>query len=337
MRTAAHLHTEMWRLIVAYRISRSIGIAVELGIPELLAGEGRTAAQVAAETSTHEPSVRRLLRALVVLEVLAEDDSGRFGLTALGEELRADKLGPLARFLDGQLHWKSWQHFDHSIKTGERGFDHEYGMRDWDYYAGHPADAAIFDAAMRSMTTPVAAAVASAYDFSDTGLVADIGGGDGTLLIAVLERNPHVRGLLFDRPHVLERSRKRIEEASLTGRTELVGGSFFDEIPSGADVYIMKSVIHDWEDDEAVAILSRCRAAAGSTGARLLLVERLISDRISPRDFDAVMSDLNMLVNPGGRERTTSEYARLLAQGGYALTRTLPVDTQFHIVEARPA
>ena len=334
---ATDTHARMWRLVVAFRISRIIGVAVELGIPGFLARHPHTSAQLAADTGTHEPSLRRMLRAMVAMEVLEEDQEGRFSLTPLGHELRADRLGPFARFMDGPIDWESWQHLDHSIRTGERAFDHVHGMRNWEYYAAHPDDGVIFDAAMRSMTEPVSKSVASTYDFSRAGRFVDAGGGDGTMLIAILAQHPHLTGVLFDRPSVVERARKRIAEARLGDRAELVGGSFFEEVPSGADVYLMKSIIHDWNDAESVTIMRRCRAAAGTSNAPLLLVERPLSERIGPEDMDAVLSDLNMLVNPGGRERTDGEYSQLLQQADYRLSRTIPIGFGFQILEALPA
>ncbi len=326
----------MWRLITAYRLSRAIALCVELGIPELLARHPHTAAQLAADTKSHEASLRRLLRLLVAMEVLAEDADGRFRLTALGEEMRAERLGPLVRLLGGTLHWDTWRHLDHSIKTGGRGFDFVHGMRDWDYYAQHPIDAAVFDAAMHALTTPVAKAVARAYEFSRHHKVADVGGGDGTMLIAILEHHAGVRGLLFDRPGVVERARKRFTDAGLLDRVEVAAGSFFEKVPAGAGVYLMKSIIHDWTDEEASEILTRCREAAATSGAPLLLVERIMSDHVGPEDLDTVLSDLNMMVNPGGRERTRSEYAALFERAGYRLEQTIAVGPEFHILEALP-
>lgn len=326
----------MWRLITSFRISRAIGVAVELRIPEYLSRHAHSSAQLAADTNTHEPSLRRLLRVLVASEILAEDATGRFSLTALGEELRADKLGPAALFLDGANDWASYRYLDHSIRTGERAFDRAFGMRNWDFYAKNPADGAVFDAAMRSLTAPTSRAVATTYDFSRASKVADIGGGDGTMLIAILEHNHHVRGLLFDRPGVIERARSRFEAAGLGDRVGLVEGSFFEEVPPGADIYLMKSIIHDWEDDEATEIMKRIRHAAGDTGASLLLVERHLSKDIGPDDLDTVLSDINMLVNPGGRERTDGEYSELFRRSGYRLLRTLPLGPEFQIVEGQP-
>ena len=332
MATTAETTEAMWRLIIGFRSSRALGVAVELGIPKFLSRHPHTAAQLAGDTGAHEPSLLRLLRTLVALGLLAEDESGRFSLTAAGEEMREDRLGPLIRFLLHDLDWSTWGRLDYSIKTGKRAFDLVHGMRNWEYYASHPKEAAIFDAAMQALTRPVAEDVARLYDFSGMKTVADIGGGDGTMLLAILRRHPHMRGILVDRPDVVERAGRRFEEVGLIERVQLAGGSFFESVPSGADAYLMKSILHDWEDDEAVAILRRCREAGGS---RLLVVERLLSERIGPDDIGTVLSDLNMLVNPGGRERTVAEYAELFERGGFRYERTIDIPPQFHILEAK--
>lgn len=318
----------MWRLIIAFRSSKALGVAVELGIPEFLSRHPHTAAQLAHDTGALEPSLLRLLRTLVALELLTEDDAGRFALTPTGEEMRNDRLGPLIRSLLCDLDWSSWSRLDYSIKTGKRAFDHVHGMRNWEYYASHPEEAAIFDAAMQALTKPVADGVASTYDFAGLNTIADIGGGDGTMLLAILRAHPRLRGILFDRLDVVERARPRF--ADVADRAELVGGSFFESVPQ-ADAYLMKSILHDWEDDDAVAIVKRCREEGGS---KLLVVERLLSDKIGPQDLGTMLSDLNMMVNPGGRERTTAEYRDLFERGGFRLERTIPIPPQFHIFEA---
>jgi len=308
-----------------------MGAAVELGIPKYLARHPHTLDQLAHDTGAHGPSLLRLLRTLVALELLSEDESGRFALTASGEEMREDRLGPLIRFVIHDLEWRSWGRLDYSIKTGKRAFDHVHGMRNWEYFASHPAEASIFDAAMHAITRPVADAVAGAYDFTGIQTIADIGGGDGTMLIAILRANPHLRGILFDRPHVLKRA--EAHTAEVAERIELMGGSFFESVPH-ADAYLMKSILHDWEDDDAVAIIKRCREAGGS---KLLVVERLLSEEIGPQDLGTLLSDLNMLVNPGGRERTVAEYSELFKRGGFRYRRTIDIPPQFHILEADAA
>ena len=318
---------EMWRLVISFRSSQAIGVAVKLGIPKYLSRHPHTSAQLAHDTGTNEPSLRRLLHTLVALELLTEDDQGRFELTPTGENMRDDRVGPLIAFLLNDLDWASWGRLDYSIQTGQRAFDHVHGMRNWEYYASHPEEAAIFDAAMQALTKPVAEAVARTYDFSGIETLADIGGGDGTMLLAILRAHPHLRGILFDRQHVVDRARPRLAE--FADRVELVAGSFFESVPR-ADAYLMKSILHDWEDGDAVAIIKQCHS-------RLLVVERLLSDHITPKDLGTLLSDLNMLVNPGGRERTESEYRDLFAKGGFRLERTIPLDPQFFLFEGSEA
>jgi hypothetical protein len=269
--------------------------------------------------------------------VVAEDGFGRYSITPLGEELRHDRLGPMARFFNTEHHWQAWLHLDHSIRTGERAFDFVYGMRNWDYYATRPVEAAIFDAAMSSLTGPVSAAVAAAYDFSPFEVVADIGGGDGTLLMEILRRYPSSRGLLFDLPNVVERARKRLAASDLLDRCEVVGGSFLEAVPSGANVYLMKTIIHDWEEPAVNTVLERCRAAIGDSGAPLLLVERVLTEKIGPEALDDLLADLDMLANPGGQERTDAEYSALLKRAGFKLERIVPTPSPFKILESIPA
>lgn len=327
------LRTAMNRLISAYRQSRCVGVAAELQIPERLAAGPRTAADLAAECGANEHSLWRLLRALVAMEVLVEAPPGHFGLTPLGEQLRADKLGPAARLFNSEFHVRSWAHMDHSVRTGEIAFDHVHGMHDWDFYATHPEEAALFDAAMSANTGPVITAIADAYDFSRFPTIADIGGGNGTLLAEILRRHPNSRGVLFDLPHVVERAQARMGDAGVADRIEFVGGSFLESVPSDADAYLMKTIIHDWNDPFAAQIIERCRNAAG-TGGHLLLIERVLPEQVEPKHLEALMMDLNMMVNNGGLERTETEFRRLLERSGFRLDRVVPTDTVFCVLEA---
>jgi hypothetical protein len=268
--------------------------------------------------------------------IVAQDGSDHYSITPLGEEMRQDRLGPTARFFNSEHHLQAWLHLDHSIRTGERAFDHVYGMRNWDYYSTRPIEAAIFDGAMSAITGPVSKAVAAAYDFSRFPFVADLGGGDGTLLTEILHRNPSIRGLLFDLPAVVERARQKLAAAGLLDRCELVGGSFLENVPRGASIYMMKTIIHDWEEPAVSTILQHCRAAIGDSGAPFLVIERVLPEKVGPEDVDDLLADLDMLANPGGQERTESEYADLLQRAGFKLERIVPTPTPFKIVEALP-
>jgi O-methyltransferase/methyltransferase family protein len=323
----------MNRLIGAYRQSRCVGVAAELQIPERLAAGARTSAELAAECGANEHSLRRLLRALVAMDVLVEAPSEHFGLTPLGEQLRADKLGPAARLFNSEFHLRSWDHLDYSVKTGDIAFDHVYGMHDWDFYATHPEEGALFDAAMSANTGPVITAIADAYDFSRFPTLADIGGGNATLLEEILRRFPHNRAVLFDLPSVVERAKARQRDAGVANRIEFVGGSFLESVPSGADAYLMKSIIHDWDDAHATKIIERCRNAV-EAGAHLLLIERVMPEHVEPRHLEGLLMDLNMMVNNGGLERTEAEFRILLQRGGFRLERMVQTETVFCVLES---
>jgi predicted O-methyltransferase YrrM len=318
------------RLISAFRISQCVRVTAELQLPELLAGGPRSAADLAAKTGCHPPSLRRLLRALVALEVLREE-AGGYALTPLGEELGGDRAGPAATFFPAEVHWTAWLRLDHSIRTSERAFDFVHGMRDWDFYASRPEWGARFDGAMRASAAPVASALARAVDFSRYRTVVDVGGGVGTVLIAIAGAYPGVRGVLFDRPDVVERAAARLREAGLADRIEAVGGSFLERVPEGGDAYLLKSILHDWEDQSSRAILGRIREAAAA-GADLLVVERVLPEHPGPEDLDSLLGDLNMLVNNGGQERTVEEFRALMEATGFRLEDVVETGTAWSVL-----
>jgi hypothetical protein len=317
------------RLTNGYQVTQAIHVAATLGIADLLRNGPRDSDALARQTASHAPSLQRVLRALASVGVLQEDDDGRFALTAIGECLRSDAAEPVgawAAFVGRPYHWQAWGALLHGVRSGERPFDSVHGTDAWDYRAGHPEEGAIFDAAMTDIMRRANAHLMAAYEFGRFGTVVDVGGGRGAFLGAVLETNPQMRGILLDQPHV-------VEGAVVNERCEVVGGSFFDAVPEGADAYLLKAVLHDWEDDDALAILARCRAAIPDHGA-LLVVERDLGE---PNDnADAKFSDLNMLVGLGGRERTRDEFARLFARGGFALERTTPTAIGLSVFEGRP-
>jgi hypothetical protein len=292
-------------LVNGYRISQVLHVAATLGLADRLAGGPLRADELGVEADPD--ALRRLLRALVAAGVLSESD-GRFALTELGQGLRSDVPGSLAgwaAFVGRPYHWETWSSLLHSVRTGENAFRSLRGMDVWEYRRAHPDEAAIFDGAMTSLTGALNTAVLAAHDFGRYPLVVDVGGGRGALLAAILERHPHVRGVLFDQPDV-------VAGAPRAERMEVAGGSFFDAVPAGGDAYVLKSVLHDWEDAEALAILRVCHDAGAPV---VLIVERDLA-----ADPHAPFSDLNMLVGPGGRERTLGEYAALLSTAGFSLT-----------------
>jgi hypothetical protein len=318
------------RLTNGYQVTQAIHVAATLGIADLLRDGPRDSEALARETDSHAPSLHRVLRALASVGVLHEGGDGRFALTAIGECLRSDAPEPVggwAAYVGSPSHWQSWGNLLHGVRTGENAFRAVHGSDVWEYRAQHPQESAIFDGAMTAIMLRANRHVLAAYDFGRFATVVDVGGGRGAFLNAVLDANPRMRGVLFDQPHV-------VEGVDLGERCEVVAGSFFEDVPEGADAYLLKAVLHDWEDQEAELILDRCRAAMPDHGA-LVIVERDLG--AANENADAKFSDLNMMLGPGGRERTREEFATLLATGGFELAGTTPTAIGLSVFEARPA
>jgi O-methyltransferase/methyltransferase family protein len=317
------------RLTNGYQVTQAIHVAATLGIADLLRDGPRDSEALAAQTATHAPSLHRVLRALASVGVLHEDDDGRFALTPIGDCLRSDAPEPVggwAAFVGRPYHWQAWGALLHGVQTGENAFRSVHGADVWAYRAEHPEEGAIFDAAMTAIMLRANGHLLAAYDFGRFATVVDVGGGRGAFLSAILEANPGMRGVLFDQPQV-------VEGADVGERGEVVGGSFFEAVPEGADAYVLKAVLHDWEDDDALRILRSCRAAM-APAAVLLVVER---DLGAPNENpDAKLSDLNMMVGAGGRERTRDEFATLLAAGGFELASATPTAIGLSVFEGRP-
>jgi hypothetical protein len=326
----------MHRLLAGGQVSQAVHVAASLGIADLLAGGPRDSDELAAETETHAPSLYRLLRALAALGVLHEDDGRRFSLTPQGELLRSDVPGSVhgwAAFVGRPYIREAWSALEHSIRTGENAFQHVHGTDVWSYRAEQPEESVIFDSAMQSLTGGANRALIDAYDFGSFGTIVDVGGGNGALLAALLAEYPALRGIVFDQEHVVANAEVVLADAGVADRCELATGSFFEEVPSGGDAYTLKSIIHDWDDERSVAILRVVRRAMGA-GGTLLLIERIVDP---PNEgWRTKLSDLNMLVNPGGRERTLDEWETLLQQAGYSLVDVTPTASGFAVIAATP-
>jgi hypothetical protein len=323
----------VWQMIDAYQVSRAIYVAATLGIADLLKDAPRTADELAVSTETDSPSLYRLLRALASIGVFAEDGDGRFGLTPRAEYLRSDVPGSVrARAVNagGPSFWSSWAELPFTIRTGETAFRKVHGMSNWEYRERHPEENAIFNAGMTAGTAGVVAAIVDSYDFSRIGVLADVGGGEGALLAKILATNPPMRGILFDQPHVANSAGAPLRQAGVADRCEIVGGDFFQAVPSGADAYLLKSIIHDWDDERAIRILRRCRDAMPDRG-KLLLVELIV--RPANESDHAKFLDLHMMVMNGGRERTADDYRRLYAEAGFSLSQIVSTGSGFSIIE----
>lgn len=321
--------------------ARVISATAELGLADLLAAGPRTSEELAAETGLHAPSLRRVLRLLTTVGVVAQVEPDRFELTELGGTLRSDVPESVRSFvtmLCDEWSWRSWGDLVPSLRTGEIAVDRVMGMPLFDYLGQHPEKAALFNKAMSDMTRTVAPAVVAGYDFSQFSTVVDVGGGNGTLLAQILEAAPGVQGVLFDLPAVLESAVPVLGAAGVTDRCRMVGGDFFVSVPEGGDAYVMKMIVHDWDDGKAVTILRNCRKAMTPEG-RVLLVERVIPEMVRPQDTQTLIIDLFMLIALGGRERTEAEYRDLLAQADLELIRVIEGLTPVGdcIVEAVPA
>lgn len=331
----------MMRLITAGWAARMVHTAAELGIADHL-GEPRDAASLAAATSSHAPSLARLLRALAAIGVLHESGERTYTLTPLGATLRRDVPGSMRAWVllcFGDEQGRAWEALTHAVRTGEHAYRHLFGTDIWTRLAQQPEAARLFDEAMQGLTQGANGALIAHYPFERYGWTVDVGGGNGALLMPVLARHPGMRATLFDLPHVAEAARARITEAGLSGRYEAIGGDAFMAVPAGADAYVLKGVIHDWEDAEALAILRNCRAAMRAD-SRVLVIERVLPERINPSDPLSparFIHDINMMLNPGGRERTEAEFRDLLARAGLRLARVVPTPCPLAVIEADPA
>jgi SAM-dependent methyltransferase len=326
----------MLQIISGFWISRSVYVIGKLGIPDLLQTGPKTAEELAAATKTDAPSLFRILRALVSVGVLSSAEGGRFAQTPLSETLVTDAPGSLRWFAIselGQEHYPAWGNLMHSVKTGEIAFDNFFGVDIWKYFQQNPEDAAVFNNSMSNMTAAVNDAITSLYDFSQFGKIVDVGGGHGGLITAILQKNPEVKGILFDAPQVIEGAQSKIEAAGLADRVETVSGDFFKSVPEGGDAYIMKWIIHDWDDEKSNTILRNCRNQMKANG-KLILVDCVVPETDEPHFSKFI--DLNMLVMTGGKERTEREFAQLLADAGLKLVRVIPTDQPFGIIEAEP-
>lgn len=326
----------MSRLLGGYRITQMLHVAARLGLPDLLADGPLSVDRLAALAGVQPRPLYRLLRALASEGVFAERaDDGRFELTPLAATLRRDAPGRQRVFAltYGEPWW--WSSFGgllDAVRTGRPAFEALHGRHLFDWLGDHPDAAALFNDNMAAMSADEAAAVVDAVDLSGVGMLADIGGGHGILAAEFLARHPAARAWILDRPGVVAGARAVLDRRGVADRCALVGGDFFAEVPPGADVYTLKDILHDWDDERAVAILRRLRRALGDGGARLLVVERVIPP--GNEAFVGKMVDITMLAMLGGQERTEREYRELLAAAGLRVTRVIPTACPSSVLEA---
>jgi len=328
--------TELMRMVNGYQVSQALHVAATLGIADQLKEGPKSADVLAQACNAHAPSLYRLLRALAAIGVFHETGGKEFDLTPLGACLTSDAPGSArnyAKWIGTPGQWKSWGNLLHSVKSGNSACRFTHGVDAWTYRENHPEEQAVFDRAMTGNSRFEARAALEAYDFSQFGCVVDVGGGQGHLLNAILLASPSTRGILFDQPQVIASASQIIASAGLTERCQLIAGSFFDSIPEGGDLYIMKAVLHDWDDRASIEILRSCRRAMSHT-ATLIVVERVVGP---PNELpEGKFSDINMMIQYGALERTRQEFHDLLNNGGFRMTQVIPTQSPMSIIVAKP-
>jgi SAM-dependent methyltransferase len=331
----------LYHLAIGHYVSHTLQLAAKLKLADLL-GEGpRPAEDLAAATGTHAPSLTRVIRLLVTAGVFEEQANGAIALTALGQCLRTGVPGSahaMVRLFAGERIQSNWNDLEYCVRTGQPAFRRR-GVEDpFADPLRTPDEIAAFDAAMADMTRLTAIAVAAAYDFSRLRTIVDVGGGNGALLTGLLKAHPHLRGIVFDQPDVAARARTQIADSGLADRGEAIGGDFFKDVPAGGDAYLLKHVIHDWDDARAITILGNCRRAVRADGT-LLVVEGVYPPRIdqSLASRGAAANDVNMLVNTGGRQRSEAEFRSLYDASGFTLRRLVPTAARVFVIEGAPA
>jgi O-methyltransferase domain/Dimerisation domain len=325
------------RMISGIHVSRAVYVAAALGIADLLADGPATASDLARATGTHEPSLYRVLRLLAALGVFEEHESRSFSLTTVGDRLRRDTpigMRSWALLVDAVGGVAPFGQMLETVKTGRSGRELAFGSQWFDSIAANPEGLATFNAAMSERTAAFAPSVAANCDFANAHTVVDVGGGQGILLVEILHRHPHLRGILFEHPAVAADAQAAGRAADVVSRCDVVAGDFFAGVPEGADRYLLANVLHDWDDARCVEILCNCRRAMGAGGS-VLIVERLIPDR-GGDPVPTLLSDINMLVLTGGQERTNAEYAELLASAGLTIGAVQPVAFPYGVLEAYP-
>ena len=329
-------HVGVLQLMNGIYVAGAVSCLAQLGIPDLVEAAPQSPEELATQIGVDPKALYRLMRATASVGVLAEAPDGKFSQTPMSAVLRSKATPSLRAFaiMGGrEWHGRGWSHLEYCVRTGKQALDQIYGAPIFEFLKQHPAEAQIFNDAMTELSMIDGPAVTEAYNFEGICSIVDIGGGHGLLLATILERNPHLRGTLYEVSHVVEGA-KSGPLKSVMERCTLACGDMFSSVPAGADAYIMKHVIHDWPDEGCVQLLKACRKGVNS-GGKLLVVDSVIQpgNNFSPGKF----LDLQMLIFPSGCERTEKQFRDLFAQAGWKLTRIIPTAAPDSIVEAIPA
>jgi hypothetical protein len=322
------------QLIMGFRTTQLLYVAAKYELADHLAKQPLTAPELAAVAQVHPRALYSVLRALASLGVFAEASGGRFEMTPAAELLRRDRPGSLrssALLYGDELLWRAYGQLYQAVESGKPAFAQLYGEPFYDYLAQHPASGTLFHNAMTGFSELEEAAIIAAYDFSDAHTLVDVGGGQGRLALALLRNHPDLKAVIFDGTPPLEDTQNSFAQAGMATRADFIQGDFFASVPRGGDLYMLKSIIHNWDDAAAVAILSICRQAMPQS-ARLLVAERVVPPGNGPSE--AKLFDINMLVTLGGQERTEEQYATLLNAAGLKLARVIPTKSHLSLIEA---
>lgn len=324
---------QLMQILFGFAASRAIGVTAELRIADLLKDGPKTADELARQTGVHARSLYRVLRACASIGVYSEDNEKKFSLTPLAEPLLSDIQGSLRAFAEMitcDWQFQTWAELPYSVKTGKPSFDKVHGKSSFDYLWSNEKAGKVFNDAMTSNSAFTSVAVVNAYDFSSVSKLVDVGGGHGFLMASILAKFGNVKGVLYETPAIVAEAEKLLTEHGVTERCETVGGDFFKSVPAGGDAYIMKHIIHDWNDEQCIAILQNCREAM-TKGGKVLVVEMVVPEGNEPSP--AKFLDLQMLQYLPGCERTEKEYSELFDKAGLKLTRIVSTMSPFSIIQ----
>ena len=319
-------------------LASALQVAVRLGIADLLAAGPRSAADLARSAGVREDGLYRVLRALTVAGVFEERDGRSFANTMASAMLRKDVPGSMydmALWITSPFHFRTYAELLHSVRTGQPAAEKVVGMPVFEYFPKDKELSEIFNNAMSGFSRVAVAAALEAYDFGESGVIVDVAGGHGAVLGAILAKHRGLRGVLFDLEHVVAGAPALLQSLGVADRVRVEHGDFFAAVPAGGDAYVMKHILHDWDDERAVRILANIKTAMGGRNGRVVLLESVLPKGNAP-DFGKII-DLEMMAMPGGRERTEEEWRVLLARAGFTLTRVAPTRSPLSVVEARPA
>jgi orsellinic acid C2-O-methyltransferase len=338
-READYLAEQLLGIVTASWMAQAIYVIADLKIPDLLSEGPKSAAELAASTNTHLSSLRRVLRSLETIGICRERADGSFEMTPMGDLLRTDTSDSLRSWVLfwGDHLWPIWGRLIDSVKTGESARTLMTGCKGFEHLERDPELAATFDLAMAELTRYTAQTLIEVYDFSKEMMIIDLGGGNGGLMKAILTAFPSARGMLFDMPSTVKKGEQNLSDAGLIERCQCVPGNFFDCVPRGGTTYILKSVLHDWDDDQVATLFNNCRAAM-DPGSRQLIIERMMPERLEPSfaHRTVVRSDLTMLVARASWERSEHELEVLLSMSGFRIVRNVPARLAYSIIEAVP-